>query len=249
MRITTLGTSHGDHTYCRFNSSTLFEIGDASYLVDAGEPVNGLMIRAGKSFDPLRAVFITHMHEDHVGGLPDLIKALTKYPSETRRTRAYLPEAAALEPLDQWLRAMHIKWPSPLVSLHAVSEGRFYEDDRLTVTAIRTFQLPDPNWASYAFVLEAEGKRVVCTGDLRGDFSDFPEIVQREPCDLCLCEITHYQPEVALPVLKQCPIKRMVFNHVHNPWHGKEGEAALREKFAELPFPWEIAHDGDVFEV
>ena len=62
MQITTLGTSHGDHTYCRFNSSTLFETGGRSYLVDSGEPVNGLMIRAGKPFAALRAVVVTHMH-------------------------------------------------------------------------------------------------------------------------------------------------------------------------------------------
>ena len=249
MKITTLGTSHGDHTYCRFNSSTLFEIGDASYLVDAGEPVNGLMIRAGKSFGPLRAVFITHMHEDHVGGVPDLIKALIKYPSDTRHTRIFLPEAAAIPGLEAWLHAMHLKWPSPMVSLDAAHEGNVYEDEVLKVSAVRTHQMPHPDWASFAYVLEAEGKRVICTGDLRADFSDFPAIARKEPCDLCLCEITHYQPEVALPVLTTCPIKRMVFNHVHNPWHGDEGEAALREKFADLPFPWDVAHDGDEFDV
>jgi hypothetical protein len=36
MLITTLGTSHGDHTYCRFSSSTLFEIWENIYLIDAG---------------------------------------------------------------------------------------------------------------------------------------------------------------------------------------------------------------------
>ncbi len=249
MLITTLGTSHGDHTYCRFNSSTLFEIGEASYLVDAGQPVNGLMIRAGKPFGPLAAVFITHMHEDHVGGVPNLIKALIKYPNDAQRTRIFLPEEAAIAPLEGWLHAMHLKWPSPMASLDVATEGPFYDDGVLRVSGVRTFQLPDPDWASYAYVLEAEGKRVICTGDLRADFSDFPKVARDEPCDLCICEITHYQPETELPVLKQCPIKRMVFNHVHNPWHGEEGEAALREKFAELPFPWEIAHDGDVFEV
>ena len=77
MRITTLGTSHGDHTYCRFNSSTLVDVGGELYLIDAGEPVTALLVRAGISPERLRAVLITHMHSDHVNGLPKMRSAYT----------------------------------------------------------------------------------------------------------------------------------------------------------------------------
>ena len=86
MRITTLGTSHGDHTYCRFNSSTLFESGNRLYLFEAGAPANGLLVRAGKDVCSIKAVFITHMHEDHAGGLPGLIKSLLKYAQPGQHT-------------------------------------------------------------------------------------------------------------------------------------------------------------------
>ena len=33
MPTTALGTSHGDHAYCRFNSSTLVEISQSLYLI------------------------------------------------------------------------------------------------------------------------------------------------------------------------------------------------------------------------
>ncbi|OGV68846.1 MAG: hypothetical protein A3K19_01815 [Lentisphaerae bacterium RIFOXYB12_FULL_65_16] len=249
MQITTLGTSHGDHTYCRFNSSTLFETGGRSYLVDSGEPVNGLMIRAGKPFAALRAVFVTHMHEDHVGGLPDLIKALVKYPTAGQRTEVYLPEAAAISALDQWLTAMHVAWPSPVVQVHVGKEGLVFDDGTLRVAAVPTGHMRAWQVPSFGYVLEAEGKRVVATGDLRGDFSDFPAAARETPSDLCLCEVTHYDPAKAVPVLMACPIRRMVFTHVHNPWHGADGEACLREILAPLPYPFAIAHDGDVFEV
>ncbi len=250
MRITTLGTSHGDHTYCRFNSSTLIEVGNRSYLVDAGEPVNGLMIRAGKPFSALRAVLITHMHEDHVGGLPDLIKALVKYPREPPPVEVVLADPAGIAPLEGWLRAMNIRWPSDAVALRAVTgPGPVFDDGVASARAVRTRHMAGGRLPSYSYIIEAEGWRIAATGDLSADFSDFPEPVRREPCDLCLCEITHYPPEAAVPILASCPIRRMVFHHVHNPWHGPEGEARLRRAFAQLPFPFEIAHDGDVFEV
>jgi len=249
MLITTLGTSHGNHTYCRFNSSTLFEIDDRSYLIDAGEPVNGLMIRAQKSFDNLKAVFITHMHEDHVGGLPDLIKALLKYPKDGQHTDIYLTEERAIQGLEGWLKAMRLRWPSPLITVNVTKPCKIFDDGNLCATAIGTQYIKHPESpVSFAYQLEAEGKRVIYTGDLSGDFSDFPEIAQTEPCDLCICEMTHFPPEKALPVLAKIPIRRLIFNHIHDPWHG-EGEERLKQIFASLPYPFEIAHDGDVFEV
>ena len=67
MLITTLGTSHGNHTMTRNNSSTLVQTDGAAYLVDCGEPVAGTLERAGKWDPVIRTLFITHMHADHIG--------------------------------------------------------------------------------------------------------------------------------------------------------------------------------------
>ncbi len=96
MRIITLGTSHGNHTPGRFVSSTLLEIGESCYLIDAGEPASAQIFRAGIPFARLRSVFITHMHDDHTSGLPALVKAPHKYPVEGRHTDFYFAEAAGI---------------------------------------------------------------------------------------------------------------------------------------------------------
>lgn len=107
VKIITLGTSHGDPTLSRFNSSTLFEINDKLYLIDAGAPANALMIRKGLILQKLQAIFITHMHEDHVGGLPGLIKSLIKRPAAEQHTDIFLPEAVAIDRLIGWMQCMH----------------------------------------------------------------------------------------------------------------------------------------------
>ncbi len=250
MTITTLGTSHGNHTYCRFNSSTLFEIQNRAYLIDAGAPVNALMIRAGKRFGDLKGVFITHMHEDHVGGLPNLIKSLLKHPIEGQHTDIFLSEAEAIEGLDGWLRAQHLAWPSSLVTAHCVGSGRIFDDGVLSVTAIGTRHLAvkrDED-TSFAYLLEAEGKRIIHTGDLSADFSDFPAVALSQPSDLCICEAQHFDMAEALEILKSCPIGKIVFNHVADRWHG-EGERKLQQMIERLPYPSVIAHDGDTFDV
>ena len=259
MKITTLGTSHGDPTrhedarFSRFNSSTLIEIGEAHYLLDAGEPVTALLIREQVSISSLWAIFVTHAHSDHAGGLPALLCFLDKYGRRgpDQYTSLIASEAGLFEGLAPWLHALHKNFPFDQIESTVAIDGEIYRDDQLVVTAHPTHHIPPEGDTprSWAYALEHDHKRLVYTGDLSGDFSDFPRVALDEPCDLCLCEATHFPPEKAAPVLEGAPIKRLVFNHVHNPWHGEDGEDAWLEHFEPRDFPVSIARDGDCFSL
>jgi len=252
MKLTTLGTSHGNPTKERFNSCNTLEINENFYVIDAGVPVNSLFVRAFEhDFSKIRAVFITHMHDDHIGGLPSFIKSLIKYPQEGQYTHIFLPEDVE-KPLIEWLKAMHLSGFEKWIKFHITQEGLLYKDDALEVQAIGTRHITteDGSYITFAYRFEAEGKSLFYSGDLADDFSDFPvQDILDKGADLCVCECTHYKRDIGARVMKGLPIKQLVFNHV---WDDKVTEEQARywlSAFEEAGFVCNIAHDGDVYEI
>lgn len=261
MKIITLGTSHGDSTPTRFNSSTLYETDGVLYLVDVGAPAEASLKRKGYSCSDVRAAFITHMHDDHAGGLTGLIKQIVKYPKNRRfNFSLLLPEERAVTALKTWFNALHEDADSPLLEYGVTDDGAIYEDENVSVSAIRTAHLrtlgrTQGEPCSFAYVLhfKKEGKTVLHSGDLCADFSDFPRVATEKHFDVCLCEATHYQPESAAPILNNAKFGRLIFIHIANRWHDclpkAFGENALLEHSKTYPYPVSVAHDGDVFEI
>lgn len=251
MKLTMLGTSHGDPTKERFNSSNVLEIGEHMYIIDAGVPVNSLFIRKfANDFSKVRAIFITHMHDDHIGGLPSFIKSLIKYSKEGQHTHVFLPEDVK-ETLVEWLYAMHLNNFDHLITFHVTKEGMIYKDDVLEVHAIGTRHIYSPDGPiTFAYRFETADKKLLYAGDMTSNFSDFPAgDIAEKGADLCVCECTHYRPEVAAEVLCGLPIKRMVFNHVWDANATAEGKKAWLEHFQKVSFPCNVADDGDEYEV
>lgn len=81
--VTILGASSAKPTATRYPSAQAVNIHEQYYLVDAGEGVQQQMIRMGINPLKLRAVFISHLHGDHVFGLFPLLSTLGLYGRRT----------------------------------------------------------------------------------------------------------------------------------------------------------------------
>ncbi len=253
MRIVTLGTSHSIPSLTRFTSSTAYQIKDSLYLVDCGEPVEALLIRKGFDILTLRSVFITHMHVDHYAGIVNLIKYLMHFRTKRKDPRpvtVYFPEEGAAEALEQFRISMHSSPADEAYLLYRViTPGEFYRDENLTVNAIATRHMKNGLYPSYAFGIAAEGKRILHTGDLYHDFSDFPEESRTLHWDLCLAELTHYSLSVAIPFLQKADFGRLVFVHLGDKYQTAEGQKQAREALSILPYRIFFASDGDELTV
>ena len=248
LKLITLGTSHGDPGPHRFNSALLLRTSGGDYLFEAGAPVNALMIRKGIPFSNLKAVFVSHSHEDHIGGLPGLIKSLVKRPEAGQHTDFLLPEKVCIDGLLAFMAATHRPWQEELLSFKEIRAGLNYDDGNCRISAYRTEHINADgiNYPSWAFLAEAEGVRIVFTGDLSRDLHDFPLEAFRRPA-VCVMECQHYSPEYAVPLLKKIPITRFIGVHISARWDGhvKEFYRALKRP----RFPLEFAEDGMEFDL
>ena len=73
--IVILGSGAGFSTRERFCTSVAVLAEPHLYLLDCGEPAAALLRRAGIDIVALRALFVSHLHADHVGGLPQIVSA------------------------------------------------------------------------------------------------------------------------------------------------------------------------------
>lgn len=72
MRVTLLGTGTPFPNPKRFGSAILVEAGERRFLFDCGRGVVIRLTQAGVSPEKIDGLFLTHLHSDHVVGIPDL---------------------------------------------------------------------------------------------------------------------------------------------------------------------------------
>ncbi|CAJ1936929.1 unnamed protein product, partial [Cylindrotheca closterium] len=76
MSLCFLGTGAGTPTRQRSTTATLLRLGGSSMLFDAGEGVQRQLLFARAKPSHIERIFITHLHGDHVFGLPGFLLGL-----------------------------------------------------------------------------------------------------------------------------------------------------------------------------
>ncbi len=98
FQVQVLGTSSAIPTHARNLSAHVVTINDRHHLVDCGEGTQMQLLKYKVKLSRLDAIFITHLHGDHVLGLPGLLTSLSLY-ERNFPLRLYAP-AGLLEMLE-----------------------------------------------------------------------------------------------------------------------------------------------------
>lgn len=210
MKIVFFGTSHGMPEPNRRCSATMIEIDEKRYFIDMGTSVAEGLADRKIPLSAINAVFVTHMHGDHTNGLIHFLDLCSWAYTDTN-PQIYLPGDidGAKSAMSSWIAVNNVQMRE--FDFRAVTVGVIYDDGVLRVSAYQTKHTS----SSYSYLLEAEGKRVLFTGDLRSPLVDFPISVLDEPLDLAVCEGAHFEATQYVSVFKNGNPKQVCFNHCH----------------------------------
>ena len=207
MKITFIGTSHGVPEPHRKCTCIMVETGGNVYFIDMGTSAIDALRTRNIPIDAVKGIFITHMHGDHTHGLIPFVDLITWY-FKTPDPVICLPMPEAGKLIRDWMD-MTLSTAQKEIRYRQTLPGTVFDDGVIKVTAVATQHCAK----SFAYLVEAEGKTVLFTGDLKNPGIDFPAPAMEKELDLVVCESAHFKATDYLPVFEKCRIKQVCLTH------------------------------------
>ena len=175
LKVTLLGTGNPRPRIDRFGPSILVEAGKETLLFDCGRGATIRLSQASVPFSSVTALFLTHLHSDHVVGLPDLwltgwimgrhVPLQVWGPTGTVDMLKGLEQAYAFDvhmrrDVDEQIPAQ-----GAVLKGKDIGEGVVYENNGVKVTAFLVDH--GPVRPALGFRVDYQGHAVVLSGDTR----------------------------------------------------------------------------------
>lgn len=175
LKVTLLGTGYPQPRMDRFGPSILVEAGKEKMLFDCGRGAAQRLEQTGVAFADVSALFLTHLHSDHIVGIPDFwlsgwiqgrkVPFRVWGPAGTKRMMAHLNEAYEFD--IHIRRDVDEKLPGQGAAVEAkdIEQGVVYENKGVKVTAFAVDH--GPVKPAFGYRVDFAGHSVVLSGDTR----------------------------------------------------------------------------------
>ena len=256
----------------RFGPSTLVEAGGKKFLFDAGRGALQRLFQLEVPFSDIDGLFLTHLHSDHVVGIPDLW--LTGWlgqawggrevplgvwgPSGTKEMMSHLEKAYQFD--------IRVRTHYPKDGVAVVAEdftgGVVYEKDGLRITA---FEVDHGRVKpAYGYRIDYAERSVVLSGDTRYNenvirFSQGVDLLVHEVAAMTeqllhtsenarIVAGNHTTPEDAAEVFKRVQPRLAVYSHILQ-FGGYPLSDMIETTRKAYPGPFEVGEDLMTIEV
>ena len=193
MQLILLGTGYPYPNAERAGPSCAIVAGKKLFIVDAGRGVSMRLAAFANPWKSIGAIFITHLHSDHIDGLPDLFHNTWEFGSGMP-FELYGPQGtqkAANGILQLYEADIHIrrdlteKLPpeGARINVHEIQEGIVYDRSGVRITAFLVDHPPVNPAFGYRF--DVGKQSIVVSGDTRPT----PNLIRfAQGADILVCE-------------------------------------------------------------
>ena len=258
MRALSFGTADGHTSPERDHSGVLLQADGESFLLDCGAPAGRLLLHDQYDSDVPGALWISHMHSDHVGQVGSLIQSL--WLRQRRATLHVFGPGQVLSAVKDWLERC-LLFPELVgfpIEWHAMTPGRPVAHGAFSLTAFPTAHLanlsgrflqayPNTCFDCYGLILEYQGQRYVYSADIEHP-RDLDPALKGVRVHALICELTHFPEQDLFRHLAPFQVKSVWLTHFPDRLVGQEAE--LRALAKEEKFPGSlylmkdnVAHD------
>lgn len=274
MRVILLGTGGPELTPNRFGYATLVEAGGQKLLFDAGRGVLQRLYESRVNVTDVTKVFFTHLHNDHIEGLPTLWMTPWFLLGREKPMEAWGPQGTArmikgMQEMFQFDMEHRVNKFNKLENLQftttEIKGGEIYNRGGVKVTAFSVWH--DDGNPAFGYRVDYKNRSVALSGDTTysenlvsyGRGTDLivhnviamsERLTKAPEMGPVLGKLT--TPEQAARVFTEAKPRMAVFSHiVKKELHGRHGDELILQRVRDAGYrgPLEMGYDRMVIEI